>query len=525
MFIKHENIFTSFLSSLGVKHTRLYSNKCYGEHPNKYNLLGLSQLLSEYGIENKGIQITRNREEVLNSLAPPFIAHTGSDFVNVFKKTKDKIHYDWLDKTIITSPDEFTKIWTGIVLLAEPNENSIEPDYWENRRKELIGIIQQFLLVFAIAVLATICYISNQLHTNLGASLLVIINLIGIYISYLLVLKQMHIQNNYADKICSLFKQSDCNDVLNSRVAKLWGVINWSEVGLSYFTSNLIILLFTPQLITYLTIISICTLPYTIWSIWYQKMKTRQWCPLCLIVQGLLWGIFGINLFFHLIQIPAFEMNQVLMVSILYGTPLLIINFLIPKLSNSSKIEQITQAFNSLKATDEIFIATLKKQVHYQVDKSTSKILFGNKNAETLITILTNPHCEPCAKMHQRIEKLRTETNDRFCFQYIFSSFHADLDTSNKFLIDAYFNNSENYQTIFNEWFKAEKYEKEAFFKKNDFKKENADVLNEFHTHMLWNATNRLHATPTVLINGYEFPKSYKIEDLKYFTHLEVDSK
>ncbi len=48
----HENIFTSFLSSLGVKYTYEYANKHFNEHPNKYNLLGISQMLSEYGIAN-----------------------------------------------------------------------------------------------------------------------------------------------------------------------------------------------------------------------------------------------------------------------------------------------------------------------------------------------------------------------------------------------------------------------------------------------------------------------------------------
>ena len=30
----------------------------------------------------------------------------------------------------------------------------------------------------------------------------------------------------------------------------------------------------------------------------------------------------------------------------------------------------------------------------------------------------------------------------------------------------------------------------------------------------------QLRATPTILVNGYQLPENYKIEDLKYFTAL-----
>jgi len=51
---KGQNVFISFLHLLNVKHTNSFSNKYFREHPHKYNLLGISQMLSDYGIENKG---------------------------------------------------------------------------------------------------------------------------------------------------------------------------------------------------------------------------------------------------------------------------------------------------------------------------------------------------------------------------------------------------------------------------------------------------------------------------------------
>jgi hypothetical protein len=39
------------LELLGVKHTKEFSNRYFNEHPHKYNLFGISQMLSDYGIE------------------------------------------------------------------------------------------------------------------------------------------------------------------------------------------------------------------------------------------------------------------------------------------------------------------------------------------------------------------------------------------------------------------------------------------------------------------------------------------
>ena len=72
-----------------------------------------------------------------------------------------------------------------------------------------------------------------------------------------------------------------------------------------------------------------------------------------------------------------------------------------------------------------------------------SRILFGNPNAGLQITILTNPFCNPCAKMHKRIEEHLETVHDKVCIQYIFSSFSPDLDFANKYLIAVYLEKEE----------------------------------------------------------------------------------
>lgn len=520
---KPQNIFTAFLDVLEVKYTNSFSNRYFNEHPYKYSLFGLSKMLSEYNIENAAIKI-KDKEAGLLEIEVPFIAHIGSDFVVVTKITHSKIEYLWNGKDVKISHDDFLKIWTGVVLLAEPDSNSKEPDFDKNLTEKNIFFLKKTVLSIAAILLSFITYLNQPLHSGIGFNLLLLANIIGIYISYLLAQKQVKVQSNYADKICSLFNQSDCNSILESDASKFFGILSWSEIGIGYFIANTSILLFSPHLMPYMVFINICVLPYTIWSIWYQKFKAKQWCPLCLIVQGLLWIIFIIDLIFGIISLPSFKLSDILISACLYVIPILAVDLFISALSQSENIEQIRQEMNSIKATDEVFVSLLKKQPHYEVAKDTSQILFGNPDADILVTILTNPHCNPCSKMHKRIEKILTENNENICIQYIFSSFDESLYSSNLFLISAYINKPIECEKIISNWFENGKNDKNNFFKRYDLQNTQI-VLNEFEKHKKWKEDTGLRATPTILVNGYKLPDNYKIEDLKYFTTLVYKSK
>jgi len=54
---KPTNTFVSFLTLLGVKHTKSFSDKYFNEHPHQFNLYGLSKMLSDYRICNSATQI------------------------------------------------------------------------------------------------------------------------------------------------------------------------------------------------------------------------------------------------------------------------------------------------------------------------------------------------------------------------------------------------------------------------------------------------------------------------------------
>ncbi len=519
MKIKGQNIFTSLLYLLNVKYTESFSNRYYNEHPHKYNLFGISKMLDNYGIENAGTKIENKTSDLFN-IQTPFIAHTSTDFVLVYRVSKESIKYRWNGKDISITPSVFISLWSGIILLVESSPKSIEPNYNENRRKELLSNIQYFLLLLISGFLFTLIFINNHSFFSLEVITSFFINIIGVFFGILLVKKQFAIQSRYSDKICSMFKQADCNNILESKASKLWGIFSWSEIGLSYFISNILIFLILPAYINYYAIINIFILPYSFWSIWYQKYKAKQWCVLCLVIQILLWAIFFTNLFFNDITISSFDFFKLIVVGMIYFISFILVNSLVNLIVEKLKIEQITQEISSIKADEDVFFTLLKKQQNYMVDKSTSNILLGNPNAKLLVTIFTNPHCDPCARMHKRVDKL-VDQSEHLCIQYIYSSFNDNLKSTNKHLIAIYLNNKkEKARKIYTEWFEEGKFKQEKFLSKYDLDINCKEVNSEFQKHENWKSLTALSATPTILVNGYKLPDNYKIEDLVYFTSL-----
>lgn len=51
-------------------------------------------------------------------------------------------------------------------------------------------------------------------------------------------------------------------------------------------------LLIFPEYTGYLALCNLICLPFSFWSIWYQKFRAKAWCTLCLSVQAILWLLF-----------------------------------------------------------------------------------------------------------------------------------------------------------------------------------------------------------------------------------------
>lgn len=285
------SIFTRFLKALEVPHTAEYSEQSF-HSMDFYSLYGLSHLLKTYSIENESVRIADKSE--LSKLTPPFLAQLNTGYFVIVKSiAPGSVTYDSLGKDKTGSVEDFQNAWNGIALLAYPDSKSREPEYGSHFLGETINKWSWLGLLIAAVVVFAYFYITRGVYHSLWASVAVLLNMAGLFFSYLLLQKTLGVHTDTGDSVCNILQKGGCDTILSMKVSKLFGVISWSVVGFSYFGISLLTLLIFPHLWSALALFNICCLPYTVWSIWYQRFRAHHWCTLCVGVQTTLWLLFG----------------------------------------------------------------------------------------------------------------------------------------------------------------------------------------------------------------------------------------
>lgn len=277
---------TDFLKVLKVPFTKEYTIQRFETMPFK-TLFGVSQLLKEYGVDSTGYRIADKTE--LTKLPVPFIAQTQGGLIIVTKISNGSVAYltQGIPETFPVS--EFEETSTGIVLLPDVQKGAREPDYNKHLVTETIDVSKKVLLWTLAGLLSAYLIVVHGLWHYWSFWGLFTVDCFGIWLTYMLVQKSLSIKSHVADKVCGVLQEGGCDSILKTKASSFFGIFSWSEVGFSYFGVSLLAMLISPATIHWLSIINICCLPFTVWSISYQKFVAKHWCTLCVCVQCSLW--------------------------------------------------------------------------------------------------------------------------------------------------------------------------------------------------------------------------------------------
>ena len=142
---------TNFSESLKLKVSKYSLVQKLSSNPNFPSLLSLHEVFNKFKIENVGMQVDIDQ---LEKLPLPFLAHIyiseigAKDFVNVTNISEKGITYYYLKKNTV-SDEEFKNLWSGVVFLAEGNEDVVDNKYYKNKKDEFLSSIK-YLLLFRI---------------------------------------------------------------------------------------------------------------------------------------------------------------------------------------------------------------------------------------------------------------------------------------------------------------------------------------------------------------------------------------
>ena len=234
-----------------------------------------------------------------------------------------------------------------------------------------------------------------------------LLSIVGIFVCTLLMQKQLFKESKYGDRVCSLFHHTDCNSVLDGARSKVFG-ISWSEIGLGFFITNALLIGLFQESFCFIAIISWMAMFFGVWSIYYQWKVAKNWCVLCVLAQIIIWlfGLFAVWICFSEKPLFSYSIIESILICSLFLVIIIAIHNRV--LAFGLEKERITtiQKYRALKANNNVAKALIEEQEFHETTLNDSRILFGNPRAKMRVTILSNPHCNPCARMHERIEKL-----------------------------------------------------------------------------------------------------------------------
>lgn len=521
-----KNIFIRLLEELSVPYTMEYADELYATHPNRDNMLGLCQMCEAYGIAAKGVKVMDKNFDVLSI---PSVLHVSGRFVILTDMTCEEVTYDWNGQVVTQSKSDFVPSWDGQALLVESDKGAIEPLFSEHRKQVFSNYVQSLMFGCLTLLCLGFMFFQTLCKQNALSVFFALTDVLGIGTCYLLLQKQTFQSSSITDKACSMFHQKDCNDLLHSDKAKIYGY-SWSEIGLGYFVAHFLIAWLLPSAVLLLSVVNWCAMCYGIWSVYYQARIARQWCMLCMLVQILLWtnGIASVILLNDILLISELCVFLSVRDGVYFFSVAVAMIVVTHQIASSVVLRKTlrdrTYQYRSLKCNVEVFRHLLHLSKYVPTDIGDSTIVFGNEKAKLRITVLANPHCTPCAAKHKQVDELIDRYGRQLSVQYIFWAFSAKHKQSNRFLI-AIFQQLDDVKAreVYRKWYESGKNQSDSFMSKYpDIDCCTITVEQEMQNHTSWIARSGFSATPIILVNGYVLPSEYDLMDLPLFTDVQL---
>ncbi len=528
-----DEIAIRFCQLLRVKVTATSLRKKITEHPDYPSLLSISDTLRIFKVANLGLKTTTNN---FHTFPTPFIVQvkgnkSGHNLFGIINELLPNQKISWYNpekkKNEQTSKNDFNDLFTGYVMLAESNTDSGETEYEKKRNEQrmrnfwntVIALILPILLLLIIGYTSFMKGFLNSFFPICFA----LVTLAGTITGALLLLYEVDQHNPVLQKVCHSGKKTNCGAILNSEASHIWG-ISWSSIGFAYFCGMLIALMTTSLTgATMLSVAALCNLlalPYIFFSLYYQGLIARQWCPMCLTVQASLVLQFLIALGGHFLSIPSQkEIPAALAIATCFGVVFLSVQLLIPSLQRSKEGKHAQQELVRLKHNPEVFETLLEKQK--KLDKSADGlgITLGNTDGKIKLIKVCNPYCGPCALAHPVIEEL-LENNPELQVQIIFTASGEDNDYKNPpvqhLLAIANIGDESLTRKALDDWYKMDEKNYDVFAQKYPMNGELEKQSQNIKEMNKWNESEKIAYTPTIFINDHQLPEIYNVSDLKY---------
>lgn len=492
--------------------------------PSFPSVLSIIQTCIYFGLKTNGYRA--NYDAFLKSKMP-VIAHLKTDegerFVLITRATEVNVRYtDYsTHHTINETKEQFCIQWTG-VLIASDRSSMVDCGKRENKSAKYLALCG--LCLFAVLFSILLKFISPS-EISLFAISLFLLKGFGTWITSQLIRHEVNPYYSPFDQFCHLYKSFDCESVLRSKASKILDAVPLSDAGFIYFVAGISTLVLSLLLerendtLPILLCLSVCCVPYIIFSIFYQKFIVKKWCPLCLSVMGLILLETLLFLIYPLKSISRIEVLPTLFVLSSSLISAFLILFIYHKSLQNEK-DAFANKLESMRLKRTPIILMTVFNVHEHVRQfSTLCISIGNPRSDTTtITTLLNPKCIPCKEVATEVIRMMKKFPARFLWQICFDGIETkEYHPMNQVQLHLWElcrkeTNDRIKLQIINDWFS--KQSPQWFSKKYPIDKISSDTIAEFSIQCHENKLLEISKVPAIWVDRKMLPKEYAISDL-----------
>lgn len=522
IFKSSKNVLPHLFSYIKLKFNSWYLDDLINSEPDSNSLVGIVNILDNYKVDNLPVKLSFDEVEKLDLPFVTQLINSKDEVIFVTHNADGKIKYvndRGKDKTIYA--DEFSKLWVGIILMIEKTEQSKEPNYQSNTLKDYFYRARIPFTIISFITILIYSFIQNLKSVDVNFFLAVTLfglTFIGLLVTILLLIQSVDKNNLFVSKFCSILTKNGCDTILQKDASKLWGLISWSEIGFVFFAGYLFNVSFVLKSFPLMFMLTICCIPFTFWSVYYQAKIAKSMCMLCNTVLILIWLIFITHTLFGT-PLEFVNGNTFLLSIFCFLIPSVVLYFFIPYINKSMQVKPLKHKLHNLLANKSIFEASLEIQQDFYINNAAKKITFGNPEAKFTISVVTNPFCEPCSRTHVQLEKLLALYRDEIAIRIIFipSNNDNERNLAIKHLMAIYLQKGAlQAEKAYNYWYNSSKNDIKQFISCFPADPNDPAVIELFESHREWCETENIQFTPTVIINNHKLPEWYSIKDLRY---------
>lgn len=494
------------------------------EHPDFPSFLSFQYILQRMGKDSFAIHTSY---EELSNIPCPVIAHimTNVDlFLFITKITADSVEIiDEKGKTESIKKEDFEEMWDGNILVIDDLPGKINIPL-KSKFDTFVDIAKYPL---SISCLVALCiYLLILKRTGEFLFYLYFFGVLGgLGASILLFIEQIDKYNIYIKKLCSSKgnkSKVDCSSILDFKDAYFMEIVSWSDIGFVYFTFLLAILLILPfnTAQSFINILSLFSIGYVCYSLFYQKFVARKWCTLCLSVQAVFVFLFVLSICTITLRDTRMLLNAKPIMSIMI-TFLVIVSIYIvvkPLIVTQKEYLVLKDKFNELIYDENITQYLFQQELHLEDIDKVDKISIGNANARTQLTLIFSPICASCIKELQTLIPI-LQRKDNLKLNLIFlldRKGHPESITIARHLISDYLMDSKQFLVKLQKYVAYYPVSKNKIIYAAKFQQEASKYDSYINAQEEWCRSHKLYSTPLLFINGNKLPSYYNIKDIDY---------